>query len=238
MNGLHESKSWTGAKGRLVVQLVDCLPSEKRININQRGRPPPPLVSCPWVFLEAHPKKGRPGRHGEPRSAFCLDGIRRNRILPLCSKRQDLQRVNLAKYLSALPVVFFAMCHARVVPGVAASMLGAFGAKATFSPGSSDGVFCCCFFGWGGVFWDGFKRRSIFVWIGNWFWDGSKCRSIFCVDGELVLGWLQREAKREIDSFWGTQPSSLQPPFRFCKGRPKLDQMGSVSSLVFLLASL
>ncbi|CAJ1370178.1 unnamed protein product [Effrenium voratum] len=37
---------------------------------------------------------------------------------------RDLQRVNLAKYLSALPVVFFAMCHARVVPGVAASMLG------------------------------------------------------------------------------------------------------------------
>eukprot|EP00439_Symbiodinium_sp_Y106_P012107 s302_g1.t2 len=27
---------------------------------------------------------------------------------------RDLQRVNLAKYLSALPVVFFAMCHARV----------------------------------------------------------------------------------------------------------------------------
>eukprot|EP00434_Breviolum_minutum_P043857 symbB.v1.2.039114.t1/scaffold6356.1/size18794/2 len=31
---------------------------------------------------------------------------------------RDLQRINLAKYCSALPVVFFAMCHARVVPGL------------------------------------------------------------------------------------------------------------------------
>eukprot|EP00435_Cladocopium_sp_Y103_P000192 s3138_g1.t1 len=31
---------------------------------------------------------------------------------------RDLQRINLAKYCSALPVVFFAMCHARVIPGI------------------------------------------------------------------------------------------------------------------------
>ncbi|CAK9093624.1 Polycystin-2 (Polycystic kidney disease 2 protein homolog) [Durusdinium trenchii] len=36
---------------------------------------------------------------------------------------RDLQRINLAKYLSALPVVFFAMCHARVIPGINGSML-------------------------------------------------------------------------------------------------------------------
>eukprot|EP00440_Ansanella_granifera_P000404 gb/GFBE01000437.1/.p1 GENE.gb/GFBE01000437.1/~~gb/GFBE01000437.1/.p1 ORF type:complete len:425 (+),score=65.75 gb/GFBE01000437.1/:1-1275(+) len=38
---------------------------------------------------------------------------------------RDLQKVNLMKYLSALPVVFFAMCHAGAMPGIAHSMLDA-----------------------------------------------------------------------------------------------------------------
>jgi len=37
---------------------------------------------------------------------------------------RDLQKVNLMKYLSVTPVVFFAMCHAGAMPGLSGSMLG------------------------------------------------------------------------------------------------------------------
>lgn len=36
---------------------------------------------------------------------------------------RDLHRVNLLKYISALPVVFFAMCHANALPGISSSLL-------------------------------------------------------------------------------------------------------------------
>lgn len=64
-----------------------------------------------------------------PYAAWALPFLIRARQCIITSRHapdalsRDLQRVNLAKYLSALPVVFFAMCHASVIPGVAESMI-------------------------------------------------------------------------------------------------------------------
>mmetsp|Transcript_18717 Transcript_18717/g.42142 ORF Transcript_18717/g.42142 Transcript_18717/m.42142 type:complete len:385 (+) Transcript_18717:2-1156(+) len=64
-----------------------------------------------------------------PYAAWALPFLIRARQCIITSRHapdalsRDLQRVNLAKYLSALPVVFFAMCHAKVIPGVSESMI-------------------------------------------------------------------------------------------------------------------